>query len=94
MFSLNKNFQRLTWIGGSILALVLAGYIYSTFFKKPTASGATGLLVAGLLLGAVIMFLFWRLNSAGSKTVTKENSHTVVESIRKVFKIVFAEGHF
>jgi len=24
----------------------------------------------------------------------KESSHTVVESIRKVFKIVFAEGHF
>lgn len=24
----------------------------------------------------------------------KESSHTVVESMRKVFKIVFAEGHF
>ncbi|MEJ7676900.1 MAG: DUF4230 domain-containing protein [Segetibacter sp.] len=28
------------------------------------------------------------------KNIVKENSHTVVESIRKVFKIVFAEGHF
>jgi uncharacterized membrane protein YeaQ/YmgE (transglycosylase-associated protein family) len=94
MFSLNKNFQRFIWIVGSIVALFLAGYIYSTFFRKTPSSNSSGLLVAGLLLGAVIMFLVWRLNSSGSKTVTKENSHTVVESIRKVFKIVFAEGHF
>src|SRR4028119_1639125 len=94
MFSLNKNFQRFIWIVGSIVALFLAGYIYSTFFRRTPSSNSSGLLVAGLLLGAAIMFLVWRLNSSGSKTVTKESSHTVVESIRKVFKIVFAEGHF
>ncbi len=40
------------------------------------------------------MFLIWRLTAAGSKKIVAENSHTVVESIRKVFKIVCAEGHF
>lgn len=53
-----------------------------------------GSLLIGLLLGAVIMFLVWRLLNKGKQVEVKENSHTVVESIRRVFKIVFAEGHF
>ncbi|HZG25054.1 MAG TPA: DUF4230 domain-containing protein [Chitinophagaceae bacterium] len=52
------------------------------------------LLILGLLLGAVIMFLVLRLAKKSTQNVVKENSHTVVESIRKVFKIVFAEGQF
>jgi len=54
-----------------------------------------GLLITGLILGAVIMFLIGKLSGRRRKEIAvKENSHTVVESIRKVFKIVFAEGHF
>jgi hypothetical protein len=53
-----------------------------------------GLLALGLLLGATIMFLVWKLMSSGKKTVVKESSHTVIESMRKVFKVVLAEGFF
>ena len=51
-------------------------------------------LIIGLLLGSLIMFLIWRLNSKPKPVQITESSHTVVESMRKVFKIVFAEGHF
>lgn len=45
-------------------------------------------------MGGIIVFLVSKLIGAGNKRVVKEDSHTVVESIRKVFKIVCAEGHF
>jgi preprotein translocase subunit YajC len=54
----------------------------------------TGILILGLVLGAVIMFLIWRLNSSGKKKIVRESSHTVIESMRKVFKVVLAEGFF
>jgi hypothetical protein len=57
-------------------------------------SNTAVLLILGLVLGALIMFLIWRLSSAGKKTVAIENSHTVIESMRRVFKIVLAEGFF
>ncbi|HUP10949.1 MAG TPA: DUF4230 domain-containing protein [Niastella sp.] len=87
----NRYIQKIGWIAGSILAVLLVGYI--TFFKPTTSPNMTGLLILGLLLGAAFMFLIRKLVSPG-KEVVKENSHTVVESMRKVFKIVFAEGHF
>jgi hypothetical protein len=52
----------------------------------------TSLLFIGLLLGAVITFLIVKLTANQKKTLVKESSHTVIESIRKVFKIVCAEG--
>lgn len=52
------------------------------------------LLLLGLLLGAFIMFLFWKLRSKGQTVQVQETSHTVVEGIRKVFKIVLVEGYF
>jgi hypothetical protein len=57
-------------------------------------SNNVSLLVLGLLLGALIMFLIWKLKGAGNKKLVHENSHTVVEGIRKVFKIVLVEGYF
>ena len=57
-------------------------------------SNTVSLLVIGLLLGAIIMFLIWKLTLSGKQGRVKESSHTVVESIRKVFKIVLAEGYF
>lgn len=94
MVSIIKNRSKAVWIGGTVLALLIVGFIYSTFFKQSTASNTTGLLFMGLLLGAVIMFLIWKLAGAGKQPVVKEDSHTVVESVRRVFKIVCAEGHF
>jgi hypothetical protein len=53
-----------------------------------------GLLALGLLLGALIMFLIWKSRNAGKQKVVKESSHTILESMRKVFKVVLAEGMF
>lgn len=52
----------------------------------------TSLLIIGLVLGAVITFLSLKLINRQNKTIVRESSHTVIESIRKVFKIVCAEG--
>jgi len=57
-------------------------------------SNNVSLLVIGLLLGVIIMFLVSKWKNASQKKVVKESSHTVVESIRKVFKIVLVEGFF
>lgn len=92
MSSFNKNAQKIAWIAGGLLLLVLI--IYSTFFKQSATPNFTGLLIIGLLLGAAIMFLIWKLSTSSRQSIVREDSHTVVESIRKVFKIVCAEGHF
>lgn len=57
-------------------------------------SNSVTLLIIGLLVGAVIMYLIWRLNSSAKRGIVKESSHTVMESMRKVFKVVLAEGFF
>ncbi len=92
MVSFNKNFQKIAWIVSGILLLLFIRYVYTIFSKKPIASDMTSLLIIGLFLGAVIMFLIGKLIGSGKKSIVKEDSHTVVESIRKVFKIVCAEG--
>ena len=89
-----KNLKTITWVGGGLVLLLLIGYIYSTFFKQASVPNIMGLLFTGLLLGAVIMFLISKVARSGKQPVVKESSHTVVESIRRVFKIVCAEGHF
>lgn len=94
MLSLKKKFKNLSWLVGLILLIFVIVLIYSNFSKPTTASNNMGSLIIGLVLGAVIMFLTWKLLSKGQTVEVKENSHTVVESIRKVFKIVFAEGQF
>lgn len=57
-------------------------------------SNNISLLIFGLLIGAVIMFLIWKLTGTRKQGIVKESSHTVVESVRKVFKVVLAEGFF
>ncbi len=78
----------------AIVVLLIIWNIFSSSFRQSTSPNIAGILIAGLLTGAVIMLLIWRLTAAGNKKVVTESSHTIVESIRKVFKIVCAEGHF
>lgn len=94
MISFYKNRRIIYWVAGALLILLVAGYVYTSFFKQTDVTNNSGLLVIGLLLGAVIMFLISRLTGSAKQTVVKESSHTIVESMRKVFKIVFAEGQF
>ncbi len=76
-----------------MIILLLIWKIFTPQYRQVAGSNVTGILIAGLLAGALIMFLIWKLTNRNRKVVT-ENSHTIVESIRKVFKIVCAEGHF
>jgi hypothetical protein len=94
MPSSGKNYKRVIWIVAAVLLILIISYVYSTFSKQTTAPNMTSLLIVGVLLGAIIMFLISRLNTSNKENPVKEDSHTVVESIRKVFKIVCAEGHF
>lgn len=94
MHSAAKN----TYIAGSILLLLIQAGCTAPAGRS-AASGVTGLLILGLVLGAVIMFfiMFYinRFTRRNRQTEgIRESSHTVVESMRRVFKIVFAEGHF
>ena len=93
MLSSKIKSKKIIRISGLIF-LLLIFLIYSFFSKPTTDTNTMGFLIIGLLLGAVIMFLISKLPGKRKQRVVKENSHTVVESIRKVFKIVFAEGHF
>ena len=75
--------------------LILLLYMFSgTSRPQGSSQNITGLLIFGLLVGAALMFLVMKLVNNSKQKVVKESSHTVVESMRKVFKIVFAEGHF
>ena len=92
--SSNINLKTVAWISGAVIVLLLMWNIFSSSYRQAAAPNIIGILFAGVVAGAIIMFLIWRLALAGSKKTVTENSHTIVESIRKVFKIVCAEGHF
>lgn len=78
----------------TVVVLLLLSMVGCSPVGQSNASGMTVLLLIGLLLGAVIMFLINKLTRSHKQDIIKESSHTVVESMRKVFKIVFAEGQF
>ncbi len=94
MFISNKNTHKIAWIAGGFVLLLLLAFLFSSVGKQAAISNTTSLLIIGLILGALLMFLIWRLTTSGKQRTEKEDSHTVVESIKKVFKIVTAEGHF
>lgn len=90
-----RSFKKISYIVISILLLFLAVYIYSLFFR-PAASGMTNgttLMLLGFVSGGIIVFLLFKLRLKSQPTQSV-SSHTVVESMRRVFKIVFAEGQF
>ncbi len=76
------------------VSLLMTAIGCSPAYSQPAATNVTGLLIIGLVLGAILMFLISRLLRPRKQSIAKENSHTIIESMRKVFKIVFVEGHF
>lgn len=82
------------WCAGIAMVLMLAFF----FYQMTTHNGMTSMmmpimLILGLVLGGIIVFL------ASGKLkpeppVISESSHTIAESMRKVFKVVSAEGQF
>lgn len=90
-----KKIKIISWVLGILMLLLVVGFIYSTFFRPiyGDRSNMLGLIIFGLVLGGVIAYLIFKLvnvQKSASNTVT--SSHTVVESMKKVFKIVVAEG--
>jgi hypothetical protein len=88
----SQNVKIIAAIAGVLLLLILFNSLWSPV--RTAQSSSTGVLITGLVIGALVMFLIWRLSRAGSRKIVKEDSHTVIESVRRVFKVVCAEGHF
>lgn len=79
-----------------VLCILFMGYV---FYKLSTQNAPEGggmvlmMLVLGLLLGGLLMYLsVGKLKS--TPPVVTESSHTVAQSLKKVFKVVSAEGQF
>lgn len=82
-------------IVSALLLLLIAAYLYSSFTptSRTAAPNVTGLLITGLLAGGLITYLWVQLRSARSAALgVHSESHTVVEGVKRVFKIVLAEG--
>jgi Protein of unknown function (DUF4230) len=93
MFSLDKKWQQIKW-GVIILGtLFMIGILYS-LFNSNSGSSVFLMLITGLFLGAALMYFITKAKKTKTPIVIKESSHTIVESIKKVFKVVCAEGHF
>ena len=88
------KFKTILWVLGILMVLFLGFFLY----QMTTNEGFSNMmmpvmLILGLLLGGVIAFLASNKLKA-EPTVITESSHTIAESMRKVFKVVAAEGHF
>lgn len=89
-----SKFKIILWSLG-ILTVVFLGF----FLYQMTQSGSINsmmtlfMLLLGLILGGVIAFLASK-KMTSEPTIITESSHTIAESMRKVFKVVSAEGHF
>lgn len=89
-----KNFKTTLWIIG-IAIFVMAG-LFAYFMSRGNNMSnfmIPVMLMFGLVLGGIIMFLASKKLEPQAPVIT-ESSHTIAESMRKVFKVVAAEGHF
>lgn len=79
-----------------IVILFVIGFLIKMRYGQAYAQTSSGLimLLAGLVLGGLIFYLIGQKSWFGKSDSTREVSHSVVNSIEKVFKIVSAEGHF
>jgi predicted hydrocarbon binding protein len=90
----STKWKAYKWVAISIAALFIIGNLYALFFKTGGNTNVAAVLVLGLLLGAALLFLINKAFGKNNTTTIKESSHTIAESMRKVFKIVCAEGQF
>lgn len=89
-----NKFKIILWSFGIILVLFLGFFLYQMTQTESINSVMTiFMLLLGLILGGIIAFLASKKLSS-EPAIIKESSHTIAESMRKVFKVVSAEGHF
>lgn len=88
------KFKTILWILGILMVAVLGVFLYQmTQAQSAQMMTIVFMLLLGLVLGGVIAFLASR-KLTSEPPVATESSHTIAESMRKVFKVVTAEGHF
>ena len=89
-----KKYKMIFWSVGILIVIFLGFFLYQMTQSESINSMMTlVMLLLGLMLGGIIAFLVSNKMSAAPVVVT-ESSHTIAESMRKVFKVVSAEGHF
>ena len=90
----SNKFKIILWSVG-ILMLILLGFFLYQLTQSESVNSIMILLMLlfGLILGGVIAFLASK-KLVSEPAVITESSHTIAESMRKVFKVVSAEGHF
>jgi hypothetical protein len=93
MFSLDNKWQQIKWALIIVSSLFVLGILYS-LFNTNSDSSIFIMLITGLIFGATLMYFVLKSKKTKSPLIIKESSHTIVESIKKVFKVVCAEGHF
>lgn len=90
----SSKLKIILWSVGILLLIFLGFFLYQMTQSESVNSMLTLLmLLLGLILGGVIAFLASKKLTAAPAVIT-ESSHTIAESMRKVFKVVSAEGHF
>ncbi len=90
-----KKLQRAIIIIFSIIIII--EILYLIFGSGQSSPMNTMLLIlGGFVIGGLIVGLVWMAfrKKTGAQIVAKESSHTVIESVKKVFKIVLVEGQF
>ncbi|MDO5510721.1 MAG: DUF4230 domain-containing protein [Weeksellaceae bacterium] len=88
-----KN-RMVLWVLALLILLNVGYLVYNVTQQPNTTAMMISLLSLGLLLGATLVYLLAQDKKAATPTLVKESSHTIMESMQKVFKIVTAEGHF
>ena len=89
-----KKYKIILWSAGILILLFIGFFLYRMTQSESINSMMTIImLLLGLVLGGLIAFLASKKMTAEPPIVT-ESSHTIAESMRKVFKVVSAEGHF
>lgn len=89
-----KKYKIIFWALGIAIVGFLVFFLYQMTQSESINSMMTLLmLLLGLILGGIIAFLASNKWSSSPPVIT-ESSHTIAESMRKVFKVVSAEGHF
>ena len=79
----------------SFFLLLDIAYIFYNIKKESNPTTLMiAILVLGLILGALLIIILNKDQKNAAPTVRSESSHTVMESMQKVFKVITAEGHF
>ncbi|MCP2039317.1 DUF4230 domain-containing protein [Chryseobacterium sp. HSC-36S06] len=90
----SNKFKIILWSVGILMLIFLGFFLYQlTQSESVNSIMILLMLLLGLILGGVIAFLASK-KLVSEPAVITESSHTIAESMRKVFKVVSAEGHF